>query len=217
RRFPSADETGNESFAFQAEFSVKSAVPLVPRLNLRGLQSDDWDERVADLQYRDVSEYSVGHGISTKAKINSEGVCQEVCTCWIPAAEVERVAPTVIENVELSMEVLSELADGNAASERLGKFGSQYRAWINDQQKKIPTAPARRKETAEELLRRARIAADRIESGIASLNDPQVLEAFRVENRAMAIAARRRFGTMQGKDPNTIDPPRWRPFQLAFI
>jgi hypothetical protein len=64
RRQPSADEAGNEAFAFQTEICVKSADPLVPRLNLRGLQSEDWDERVADLQYRDTCEYSVGHGVS---------------------------------------------------------------------------------------------------------------------------------------------------------
>ena len=56
----------------------------------------------------------------------------------------------------------------------------------------------------------------RIEQGIALLDDPVVLDAFRIANRAMATAARQRMGVMQGKDPATIHPG-WRPFQLAFV
>ncbi len=79
-----------------------------------------------------------------------------------------------------------------------------------------PAKPAKRKETADLLLTRAQVAVKRIEKGIALLNDPQCLEAFRVANRAMAVAARRRQGVIATKDPSTIQPA-WRPFQLAFI
>ena len=44
-----------------------------------------------------------------------------------------------------------------------------------------------------------------------------VLEAFRLANRAMAMAARQRRAMEQGIDPDQADPPEWRPFQLAFI
>ena len=33
----------------------------------------------------------------------------------------------------------------------------------------------------------------------------------------MAVAARRRFGVMQGEEPARVKPPTWRPFQLAFL
>src|SRR5439155_24089465 len=71
-------------------------------------------------------------------------------------------------------------------------------------------------DTGEQLLQRAKVAAGRIEQGIALLNDPVCLEAFRIANRAMATAAKQRQGVFEGKDPNTIKPA-WRPFQLAFI
>src|SRR5262249_40143669 len=32
-----------------------------------------------------------------------------------------------------------------------------------------------------------------------------------------AAAARRRFGVMRGQDPAAVEPPAWRPFQLAFL
>ncbi len=108
------------------------------------------------------------------------------------------------------------MKDGKEAQEKLGPFVSQYRAWIDSQKAKIPKSPKKRRETAELLLQRAKVAAGRIEQGIVLLNDPVCLEAFRVANRAMARAARQRQGVFEGNDPSTIKPA-WRPFQLAFL
>ena len=70
---------------------------------------------------------------------------------------------------------------------------------------------------AEALFQRAGTAANRIEDGIKVLADKDALLAFRMANRVMAKAARRRFGPMQGKEEAAVDAPTWRPFQLAFI
>ena len=153
--------------------------------------------------------------ISTAALIEPDNACRTVETQWIPQADVERVAPAPIPSVERSMEALSDLRDGDEARAKLGSLVAQYLDWIKTQP--VPPSPPRRKETGEELLRRAQKAAHRIEAGIALLNDPTILDAFRIANRVMAIAARRRFGLLQGKDPAEVDPPAWRPFQLAFI
>jgi len=216
RRRPAADDVRDEAFAFQAELEVSSRETFVPRPNMRSLESNDWDERVADLQYRDAGEFAVGHSVATTAFLESDGSCNRVRTCWVPAAEVERVAPADIGGVTVSMDGLAQLADGNAAQAQLAGFVSQYREWIEAQRKKLPSSPLRRFETAEELLKRAHDAANRIEQGIALLSDPVCLEAFRIANRAMAAAARQRFGAMQGKDPASV-VPEWRPFQLAFL
>ena len=215
RRRPAPDETRDEAFTFQTQLEAVSDVPLVPRPNLRSLGSSDWDERVGDLQYRDVCEFAVGHSVATDAVVD-DCHCRLVRTCWIPEAEVERVAPAPISGIELSMDALAQMNSVDDAKAKLGSFVGQYRDWINRQRTKMPQSPAKRKETAEELLRLAGIAADRIERGIALLAEPKCLEAFRIANLAMAAAARRRFGVMQGKAPATIKP-EWRPFQLAFI
>ncbi|MFA6241470.1 MAG: DISARM system helicase DrmA [Candidatus Hydrogenedentales bacterium] len=217
RRTPAPYETCDTAFVFQATLTVKVEQPLVPRPNLRGLDADDWDEQVADLQFRDVYEYAVGHGIATNAVLEPDGHCHEVSTCWIPSAEVERVAPSPIKDVELSMEALAQLADGSEAQQRLGALVTSYREWISQQQVVIPSGPSQRAQTGKQLLDRAEIAAKRIEAGILLLKDPQALEAFKIANRTMAAAARRRFGVMQGKDPASVSPPAWRPFQLAFV
>jgi len=217
RRKPAPDELRDTAFAFQVALEVRSEQPFVPRPNLRGLESDDWDERVADLQYRDICEHAVGHGISTRAVLDDNCACREVHTHWIPSAEVERVAPSPIEGVELAMETLAALPNAAAARASLSALVTHYRAWIEKQKANIPARPKCRNETGTELLSRAVVAANRIEAGIALLQDEQVLDAFRLANKVMTVAARRRFGTLRGKDPASVDPPAWRPFQLAFL
>jgi hypothetical protein len=218
RRHPGkGDELRDAAFAFQTALEVRCEQPFVSRPNLRGLESDDWDERVADLQYRDVCEFAVGHGVSTRAAVDDKGECREVHTRWIPSADVERVAPSPIEGVELAMERLAALPDGATARAGLSALVAHYRTWIEQQKANVPARPRCRAETGAELLSRAAVAADRIEAGIELLKDGQVLEAFRVANKAMAVAARRRFGTMRGKDSAAVEAPSWRPFQLAFL
>lgn len=155
--------------------------PFVPRPNLRSLESDDWDERVADLQYRDACEFAVGHSVATEVVASSQ--------LLVPSSENNHVAA--------------------------------YRQWITAQKAAAPTSPARRKETAEELFNRALVAAKRIDRGIELLNDPQCLEAFRVANRAMAAAARRRLAIQSSQlatsNQQLAAAPSWRPFQLAFL
>ena len=49
--------------------------------------------------------------------------------------------------------------------------------------------------------------------GVARLGeDADLLDAFRVANRAVARALRRRLGDQIGREG-----PRWRPFQLVFL
>jgi uncharacterized Zn-finger protein len=217
RRTPAEHDAPDEAFAFQVCLEVAAEAPFVPRVDPRGLDSDDWDERVADLQYRDVVEHAVGHGVATVADVEG-GSCRRVRTTWLPRAEVELVAPSVVPGVELGMEALAEIRDGAEVRDRLGGFVSGYRAWLDEQEGMVPSSPPRRRETAAELLRRARNVAGRIEAGIANLGvDPESLEAFRIANRAMAAAARRREAIRRGVAPGDVPPPAWRPFQLAFL
>ena len=81
RRDPAPDEKRDEAFAFQAELEVECDAGFVPRPNLRSLESDEWDERLADLQYRDACEFAVGHSVATEVA-QSEGRCRRVRTCW---------------------------------------------------------------------------------------------------------------------------------------
>ena len=217
RRAPEEDDDIQDAaFAFQVELTVEADRPLVPRHDPSGLDSDDWDERLADLHYRDVAEYAVGHNVAARADVE-DGACRRVHAEWMPLAAVDRIDPAPIEDVVFSMEALGELADGAAARCALGPLVQAYRGWIDAQRACAATLGGQRREVAHELARRAARAADRIESGIDLLANTDELEAFRLANRAMAAAARRREARDRKVDPADARPPVWRPFQLAYV
>lgn len=209
------------AFAFQARMEVKCA-GFLPRPNLRGLLGDgrmqDMDEKIADLQYRDVMEFAVGHGVSASWECE-EGECRRVWTTWLPTAQVERVEPAEMEGVELGMEALGELQSEAEAAAKLGSIAAKYEAWIQKQAAATVGLNPDRMAVAEELFREARRAKARIQRGIELLGDPTIREAFCLANRCMARAARQRTWFTRGKagSPATQDAPTWRPFQLAFV
>ncbi len=91
-----------------------------------------------------------------------------------------------------------------------------YADWIKEQRTKCPTEP-KRLNVAIGLLSRAEIANKRIDAGIKALNDPQIFEAFQIGNRAIATYIRQRATHGKNITPESLAPPKWRPFQLAFI
>jgi hypothetical protein len=214
-RQPKEDVVKDEALAFQAALTVRSPEPFVPRPNLRGMGADEWDEQVADLQYRDAFEYAVGHGVATCARM-VDGACREVETTWLPSAEVEKVDPEAIAGVELSMEALAALPTADDAARVLGPLVDAYKTWIAGQRSSAPTEGARG-DAARLLLDEANRAADRIAAGIESLRDPLVFEAFRIANRVMAAAGRQRQAQGERRDAAAVAAPTWRPFQLAFL
>ncbi|XXY54841.1 hypothetical protein WME91_27295 [Sorangium sp. So ce269] len=171
-------------------------------------------------EFRDHFEWAVGHGVSVEVP-ESQGPVTRLCTTWIPRQEVRRVI-TREERKDLppgepafttDMETLGALPDGDAAREKLGSMVEAYGSWI-EAQALIPLDSKKRDETRVQLLKRARHARDRIQEGIDLLaHDPEVLDAFRLMNRAMALAALQRSPDRY-KDGKR---PTWRSFQLAFV
>lgn len=115
------------------------------------------------------------------------------------------------------MDALSQLQNSDEAAANLMPIVEQYRKWIDGQAAQIPNSQVKRRDTAQELLQRARVAGNRIEQGIQLLTDPICLEAFRLANKAMAQSVRRCQGPVQGKPLSSVPAPAWRPFQLAFL
>jgi hypothetical protein len=212
RRGPGERGRQDEKFIFQVclEVEVGFGNGIVPRPNRRDEGSDDWDEQVADLQFRDRCEHAVGHGVSVEVPEQEEPV-RRVRTSWIPRARVPRVEERRKPGIETGMEVLAELADGAAVRLALTPLVDAYGIWIEERRQIDPGTDSRRK-TRDALMDRAERARERIAEGIALLEkDPEVLEAFRLANRAMAMAARKARQYEEGKRPG------WRLFQLAFV
>ncbi len=206
RRAPLEPEFEDEAMAFQAEIAVDGGPAIVGRADLSGRDGDDIDARIADLHYRDVVDWAVGHNVSVAADVGDDGHCRGVRTCWLPLAFVPRVVPG--DTVELAMDALASLPDAAAARAALENLPRLYRQWIDGQQTRLGKLSSRRREVATAMLAEARRAAERIADGIGLFADPRVLDAFRLMNRALAEAARRR---------RPGETPRWYPFQLAFI
>ena len=92
-----------------------------------------------------------------------------------------------------------------------------YGVWIDAERGKLAGLPPRRRETGQRLIAEMETAKARIANGIDIVaNDSKARTAFRFMNRAVAMAARRRVAGAAG-DPNVLDEPQWRPFQLAFV
>ena len=203
------------TFAFQTCLTVQCEEGFVPRSDLRGIDSDDWDEAVASLQYRHDYEFAVGHNVSALAHSTHSGHCTEVCTTWIPTANVPRVEPALIADVKLGMKALADAESAAVIQQMLSPMVTEYRTWIAAQRDAPIASPYAEK--VAQLLNDANRACDRIESGLHALNDTIILEAFQIANRVIETARRRQLSQDRGAPPDSFDPPEWRPFQLAFI
>ena len=208
----------DRSMAFQAELQVRCVEGFAPRPNLSGLRSQELDDREADLQYRDVYEFAVGHNVSAMSVVDDDDRCRVVRTAWIPRAEVERVEPARLQGVTLGMEALGKLASFEEARSALIGLADQYEAWISQQARtQIDLHYDERVETCNDLLANARFAAGRIRRGIDELQEPRAFRAFTLANAAMGMQARRRDALNKAKRDDEVNAPAWHPFQLAFL
>jgi Helicase conserved C-terminal domain len=217
-RRPKPDTEKDTGYIFQAQLTIHNRDSFIPRPDLRNRQIEDDDERIADLQYRDDYEFAVGHNVSALAFPDAQSHCTQICTAWIPTAEVEKVIATDLTTVELGMEKIADAETAEAIRILISPMVQAYTDWIA-KQSTIELADSSRAETAAELLRRATIVNQRIAAGLQALDDPDVLTAFRMANRSIAIALRQR--SIHNTDLSPLDVkvkvPTWRPFQLAFL
>ncbi len=216
------------SYAFQARLALSCGGGFKARRDLSHYDSEELDQRTADLHYRDVREWAVGRNAAA-AWDAGEDAAGEVTRVWtepLPRAEVERIAPN--ESNELSSEVVFGMEDlakaaeagGDALAKALSRLPELYGTWIagqRDAANSLGDAP-RRADTARLLIEEMEAAKARIVAGIALLGrDELARQAFALMNLAIARSARHRDAIADGRTPEDRQAPRWRPFQLAFI
>lgn len=201
----------DEQFAFQVELEIKYSEGLLGRADRRGQASNDWDDRVLSLQFRRQFEYAVGHGVSVEwQEVN--GAVRAARTVWIPRSEVRRVVTNESSATQTSMEALAALDSPAAVRAALSPFAADYGSWIAAQ--RAADVSGELASTRDALMNKAADAQRRISEGVALLErEPLALEAFRLMNRSMAMAARQRSPERYAAG----GVPRWRLFQLAFV
>jgi hypothetical protein len=197
----------DETYAFQAHLALDCPEGFDGRPDTSDEWSDDFDDRVNDLQFRYRREWAVGHGVAVRVD-GSKQPLTRVESTWLPTTEVLPVVARRLDDVVVQMEKLAAITTPQHARAALEPLVSKYREWVVGQGQ-LDVGSDRREETRDELVHKAHRAANRIEEGISLLeNDPFAFDAFRWMNQVMAQAERR-------ERPN--DAPEWRLFQLAFI
>lgn len=203
-----------EKTLFQVEMTVTFKGGILAR-ETRG-NANDRDAQIADIQFRDVCEYAVGHGVSVHVVDEGEakhvGV-RTIGTRYLPRSEVKTVrarTSLVGESVETRMDELAKLSSADDVEKALGGLARAYGRWIDEMAERGAKLPnARRREVAQLLADRTRLAKDRIASGVRLLaENEEARRVFAWANRCMAEAGRR-----TRKD----EVPQWRLFQLGFL
>ncbi len=200
---------------FQVVLEVACAEGIVPRPNVADEARGDWDERVADLQFRTHCEWAVGHNVAVELpEEESRSAPKRLRTTWIPRQSVHRVRAHHDKDVQVAMEELAELKDAAEVREKLGALPTKYLAWIEQQRKDASVGGGLRAAVQDELMQHAQAACERIRKGIElCAEDKLVRRAFCLANRAMAAQARRR----KPEDFQGGARPEWRLFQLGFL
>ena len=239
----------DEAWLFQATLAVHapngSAIFLDKSVALPELaEALDPDAREAlslGMLYRHAIDFAVGHGVAVHAVASSDDPTRAVRleTCAIPKYDVARTDPPtsseipLLADVALDMRTLAHADDADLPA-MLRPLVVAYRKWIDEQQARLNDSAERLtgyEVTAQQHIEQARAAAERIEAGIALLEqDELACEAFRFANEAMwrqrvrqkAIENRRRDGDTTSLEnaialADVAIERTWRPFQLAFL
>ncbi|WP_086793666.1 helicase-related protein [Streptomyces thermovulgaris] len=195
------------------------------------LASRDPEEQELRLQYRHVRTHAVGHGCAVEELYDDAGEkVTGLRAAVMPEAEVTGVRAAGPSDSPVLK--LRHLADPGVPVEQLREelteFAADYRAWYVGQLN--TEVPEWGREAADRILSRINTAVTRIESGVRTLCDPrrpELLQAFRAANRAMALQMRHSAPDLAGtrrsrRDavPAVAEPAleaAWRPFQLAFF
>lgn len=213
---------GDIAFCFQARLELHTVEGFAPRDDRASYDASDFDERLADLHYRDVYSFAVGHNTSADWCVHDErGRIVTVFTNPIPVQEVEKLGADIpVPAVERRMDELEKAAASvTSLKAALSALPVEYAKWAIEQDDMIAgVSGARRQHVARDCLMKIREASRRIEGGIDRLvNDPTSREAFRIMNKVMARANRQRAAADNKKPLSEQRTPTWRLFQLAFI
>lgn len=211
--------TSANAAPFEARaLSTPPEIPLPPEV------------RQDELLYRHEKTFAVGHGTAVRwdTAPGQPDRAIRLETVTIPEYEVPRMIPLPWKGAgSLNMQVLADAPDGETVHEYLSPLLDAYDNWIQERSREL-----RRMKDLDEALRGQAVehlkqcsrALNRMRTGLDLIADnPDVFEAFRFANRAMAWQ-RTQITWAQAckKAGDWSQPPQpikseWRPFQIAFI
>jgi hypothetical protein len=181
-----------------------SEYPSVSRL------SHDEEQQELQLMYSHKKIFAIGHGCAAESIIE-RGIPIGISTQLLPSYKVAGVKPSLPKAYKvLDMDYLAASNDVNGVAAELRAFVDDYDAWIKIQSVEAKATPERYRPAAARLTQRLIACKADLQAGITALTtDPRAWDSFRLMNRAM-------IDQMNHPKP-AKGPPKWYPFQLAFI
>jgi hypothetical protein len=185
----------------------------------------DADEESAELRlrYRNRKTYAVGHGMAADWDLKA-GRCTRVFLDPVPAFVVPAIETVAFDSATTEAQALdlSFLASLDSRTDEvtaaLSAFVTAYETWVAEQERRVSgfgedAAAARR------IVGRSRGTVGRMHAAVEILRDPvqhQLRTAFALGMAAMRLQMRQ-ARINEGKNPDDLAEPTWRPFQLGFI
>ena len=183
----------------------------------------DIDDESAELRlrYRNRKVYAVGHGMAADWRLDSDQRCRGVSLTPVPAFVVPAVETTPAPDSEaaraLGLLLLSKIdTTPDDVLPALDAFVDAFADWVSEQEARIPTF-GDRNQVANEIVKRSRTAAGRMQESVRLLRHPDqdhLRRAFALAMAAMRLQMRQASINRGAENP---PEPVWRPFQLGFL
>ncbi|WP_284742853.1 helicase-related protein [Amycolatopsis sp. RTGN1] len=216
---------------FQAALEVTGpagSVPFVERPALRG--AVDEEQALSRLLHRHVPSFATGHGCSVAWDWQAPELYRPMPRAAVASVRTEFIPTQEVlltdSNRDIDDGALDMVGLGGSSAEEIGhrlrSVLDGYADWVDARE--VDIAGLTEKDhvsAARKQIEYCRSALARMRAGLDLLTDesrPEVLEAFRLANKAMA---EQRARTQWIKDGRKGEPDlaagRWRPFQVAFV
>lgn len=223
---------GWEDILLQVEFdvSVDSAGEVLEYPSVT-MASHDPEEQELRLIHRKARVFAIGHGCSPEWR-EIDGKVHGVRSEVMPSYVVPRVSAEGDSMQALDIEWLADASvDADDLVCELDAFVDPYEAWIKQVAGEAETLEQRYKRSAGPVIDRLERARDRMRDGVRVFaehpNRAELIEAFRLANRAMLIQMRHSQKDLVGtRHPRSAAPDlptnypggaEWRPFQMGFF
>jgi hypothetical protein len=175
------------------------------------------------LRYRNRKTYAVGHGMAADWDM-TDGMCTRlfidpVPSFVVPAVETVAFAPDSAEGQALRLDFLSRIdAEPGVVTAALGVFVAAFADWVTEQEGRV-SGFGGASSIAGTIVARSRTAANRMQASVDLLrraDQGELRTAFALGMAAMRLQMRQ-ARINEGRDPETVAEPAWRPFQLGFL
>lgn len=193
--------------------AVKGVLCARPDMVVAGLDDDEVHSQ--RLLFSDVNTYAIGHGCAIEWDASSQGP-STLSSTFLPTHELLLSNPGGFDQLDMAMSSLANASDFSG----LRVLADDYERWIDELDQDVSDLSVQDLEALRRHQAEARLAAQRIRSGVELLSkDQAVATSFRLMNEAMSEQRSRQEFHRQGgigNPPSSADAS-WRPFQLAFI